>query len=269
MPANPAKLFTLGAVAALALTALTACEDKSAGTAPDSEAVSADLREMSAKIKMFSKPEPPDAGLEFGEEAGPFKRAATTDCDQEGETIEVYQDTTVLGGLGIGVDTTRMYTQAGTLVCGFDDEIAYDLSRSYYKNALYESWFQSRSDYPDFMALLAGETVQMKVSGTGRVHYFSDYDIEVKSLDIQGPFSLAGPITLTMKMTLGLDGDRYQAPLTLAPGVDLMSEEDPEPSQVVMSGPIQLSGSTVGWFELMGDDRVVIRDADRKIVESH
>lgn len=54
-----------------------------------------------------------------------------------------------------------------------------------------------------------------------------------------------------------------------APGADMMRDEAPGPNEVAVSGPISKDGAVVGYFEVMGDNRVIIRDADKAIIESH
>jgi hypothetical protein len=48
-----------------------------------------------------------------------------------------------------------------------------------------------------------------------------------------------------------------------------MGEEEISPNEVAVSGPIVKDGVVVGYFEVMGDDRVVVRDAGKAVIESH
>lgn len=54
-----------------------------------------------------------------------------------------------------------------------------------------------------------------------------------------------------------------------APGFDAAMEGEPDPSTLLLSGAITHGNQVVGHFEVMGDDSVVIRDADGKIVSAH
>ncbi len=110
---------------------------------------------------------------------------------------------------------------------------AYELTRSYYRNDLFESWFNGRVDYPDFNTVLTGGVSTIKLTGSS------------------------------------LDGGRYTVPLGPAPGVGIISEEDPDPDVILYVGPIQQNGATVGRFEVLCDDRVVIRDEAKSIVQVH
>lgn len=101
------------------------------------------------------------------------------------------------------------------------------------------------------------------------MHYFSDYEFEIKSINFSMKFAFANEAfsDVVMKMDLSLDGGRYTVPLDIGPGMDLMSDEEPGPDEVVFLGPIQQNGATVGWFEVMGDDRVVIKDSAKNVIQ--
>jgi hypothetical protein len=61
----------------------------------------------------------------------------------------------------------------------------------------------------------------------------------------------------------------YTVALQPAPGVNIMGEEEISPNKIAVSGPIVKDGVVVGYFEVMGDDRVVVRDAGKAVIESH
>lgn len=268
-----ATIAKRSAWAAVAL-AFAACTDDPSGPAAtfDKATIDADLKEMSLKIKAFGAPGAPDGGMDDGGGFEAFKRSAARGvaaCEQDGKVVEVYTDTSA-GIVGTSYDTTETYTAAGKLVCALEDEAAYTLTRSYYRNSQYESWISTRSDMPDLTAIFAGNPFTIKLTGSGRVHYFSDYEFEVKSIDFSMKISMAGAISdVVMKMNLSLDGGRYTVPLDIGPGMDLTSDEEPGPNEVVFLGPIQQNGTTVGWFEVMGDDRVVIKDSSKNIIQVH
>ena len=104
----------------------------------------------------------------------------------------------------------------------------------------------------------------MKVSmaGTGRVHYFSGYDLTIDKMDI----AMDTTGFLKYICDLGLQDGRYKAPLTIVPGVNLMAPEKLGAKDLILSGPILFNAETVGYFEVMGDDGIVIRDAAKNIV---
>lgn len=263
------------AAAAVAAVAFAACNDGSTGPSPtfDQATIDADLREMALKIKAFGAPEPPDAGLEDGGFESAFKRSAAgaaSDCDQEGISIETGTEITASGGVGVSRDTIEAYTADDALVCASDDQPAYEITRSHFRNDLYESWFRTRSDIPDLSAIQPDGSFGLGLTGSGRVHYFSGYDFEVDSLDFSLSISLDEGITRAdLRMDLSLDDGRYTVPLGMGPGLDLMSGTDPDPDAVMYVGPIRQNGATVGWFEVLGDERVVIRDQAKNIVEVH
>jgi hypothetical protein len=69
--------------------------------------------------------------------------------------------------------------------------------------------------------------------------------------------------------SLSLDDGRYQVVLKPAQPIDPSSDKEPGPKEVAATGAITHNGQTVGWFEVLGDDTVIIRDADKKIIETH
>lgn len=52
-------------------------------------------------------------------------------------------------------------------------------------------------------------------------------------------------------------------------GYDVTSPVEPDPSATLMEGPITHAGQVVGYFEIHGDDSVVIKDAEKKVVSTH
>jgi hypothetical protein len=72
----------------------------------------------------------------------------------------------------------------------------------------------------------------------------------------------------TYVMNLALEKG-YTVVLQAAPGANLMGDAEPGPNEIAVSGPITKDGVIVGYFEVMGNDHVVIRDAGKAIIESH
>lgn len=252
---NSHKMNTVVAMGAFSLLLLAACENT---TGSDSKAdVDADLKVLATKVKYMSSPA---AGLadKGPEGAAPLSKRAV-DCyngSVDGVLITNDTDTDHRGNPVNYIDTVRYYTAQGTLACGEADVIAYETSNSYSKDALTEFWMKTRTDNG-----APGSAYLFKFTGTGKVHYFSGYDIVVTSMDIsvKPDFSMSAYI-----MNLSLEDGRYTVALTLAPGADFSDE--PKPEAVMVSGPIKQGAATVGYFEIMGDDRVVIRDAAKNIV---
>jgi hypothetical protein len=54
-----------------------------------------------------------------------------------------------------------------------------------------------------------------------------------------------------------------------APGFAELGLEEPDPATVLLSGPITHGKEVVGFFEIMGDDSVVIKDAEKNVVSTH
>jgi hypothetical protein len=249
--------LALGVTAALFLSA---CGD-STGPAPVSEANKADLKVIAAKVKYFSAPAPSeDMGDGGMEKKAAGKRSASAACDQEAQVIFTGTDISAYGVVGAFWDTTTYYTAAGAPVCAETDEISYEITKSRQTDAVLESYITTRSERPaDF------RTGTFKMSGTGKVHYFSGYDLTVDAINMS--INMASGVS-QFTMTLGLQGG-YTVVMALAPGIDLMSETEPAPTTVIMSGPIKSGGTTIGYFEILANDGVVIRDADKAVVEAH
>jgi hypothetical protein len=250
------------ALCAFSALIFSACDSSTSPAAPDKQAVKADLQIMASKITRLSPPDSKRFKDEGSTESGALKRAASP-CVQEGMTVETGFDTSAAGGLGTYEDTSYDYTAADKLICAEEDQVAYTIGKDHSKDAVMESWINSRMVVSFTLTNIFDYSFQL--TGTGKVHYFSGYDLTIDAISIKG--TIAG--LSEYKLTLGLDDGKYSVSLTPAPGVDFMSDIEPAPGSVVMSGPIQAGGTTVGYFELLGDDSVVIRDASKAVVASH
>ncbi|MBW8889108.1 MAG: hypothetical protein JF616_15245 [Fibrobacteres bacterium] len=263
--------FSLAAMAAAA--ALFAACDSSptspqAGTSAEARA---DLQAMAAKVKYFAPQQPGSGQANGAGKAGVAKRGAgktganktlVDGCDLDATEYETWNtDTTIAGGVTVQYDTTVSYTSADQLICSFDDVTAYQLAATRSQNAMLETHIHTRTDLPaDF---LAGE---FKMTGSGTVNYTDGYLITITSVNIV--IDLGQGIMKTYVMNLALEKG-YTVVLQVAPGANLMSDSKPGANDVEVSGPISKDGAVVGYFEVMGDDRVVIRDADKAVIESH
>lgn len=244
--------------AALAVFCFAACDNASDPAVSQSQ-IDADLKTMASKVRYFSPNQSTHVNGNDGLD-GALKRAAD-DCIMEGHRIDDYTDTTA-AGVETYIDTSDSYTTAGKLVCDEEDQTAYTVSGSYQRNTMYESWFHSRMDFG-----ITPETLgNMSVKGSGRVHYLSGYDLDITSFE--AAFDLNGGIK-KLEYSISLEGGRYQTVLTPNPAWNPMQEGDPDPAMVVLSGPIKNNGQVVGYFEVMGNDSVVIRDAEKKVVAVH
>lgn len=262
---NPIRNRTFRyASAALAAMAFAACENGTGGTLGQGQ-IDADLKELSAKVESMSGPMPSRR-----DDAGAALKRAAGDCLFDGSRIDEWIDT-VDGKVSIYRDTSDSYTAAGKLQCGEDDVVAYTISKSYNRADKWESWIHSRMDFPpppaDFGEIPVNPAGwSMKFSATGRVHYFSDYDIEIAraeaEMDGNGAF-------LKFEYLLKLEGGRYEVVLKPAPAFADLGVEEPDPATVLLSGPITHGKDVVGYFEILGDDSVVIKNAEKKIVSTH
>lgn len=244
--------------AAAAFT-FAAC-DNATGPGASGGRVDADLKDMAAKVRYFdasAQANPSRGG--GGDPEGLFKRSAD-DCIYEGHSVNDYYDTTA-AGVDHNVDTTDSFTAEGNLACGEDDIIAYAVTSSYSSNALLESWLRMRMDYPE-----GGGIDGMKVKGSGRLHYLDGYDIRIPRFEVE--FDLTVGIR-KFEYDLELDGGKYLTTLSPDPDWNPMLDSEPDGGSLALSGPITLDGQVVGYFEVMGDDSVVIRDADKHIVSVH
>ena len=264
---NLLRMAVLSAAAAAAMV-ITACEDSStAPRAATSAEARADLQAMAGKVRYFA-PQDPSAGMGGGIEKGAAGKAkagapvSSALCDVEAVSYDTWEtDTSVAGGITIQYDTTVSYTAAGQPICDFDDVAAYEISSSRAENGMYVSQIRSRVDFPaDFFA---GE---FKISGSGTVAYKDGYLITIQSINIV--IDIGQGVLKAYSMNLALEKG-YAVVLQAAPGNDPLGDEEPGPNEVAVSGPITKDGAVVGYFEVMGDDRVIIRDADRAIIEAH
>jgi hypothetical protein len=259
--------LSLAAMAA-ALALFTACDDSpTSPPATTSAEARADLQAMAAKVKYFTPQKAGgDASVDIGAKRGAAKAGARAvlvpGCDVDATTYEIWPtDTSVTGDVTIQYDTTVSYTAAKQLLCSYEDEAAYDSTFSRSENAMYTSHFITRSDFPP--GFFTGE---WKVTGTGTVNYKDGYLITVTSMNIVIDI---GQLELkTYVMNLALEKG-YTVVLQVAPGYNMLSDEEPGPNEVAVSGPISKGGTVVGYFEVMGDDRVIVRDAAKVIIESH
>lgn len=255
--------YALGSFLAIALTA---CSDSPTSPAVTSAEARADLQVVAAKVKFLSTPDPGESAGGFGdrgaEKKGAGKRGAAF-CAQEAIAIDHYTDVNDYGVEGESWDTTTSYTASGALVCADEDVVAFDTARSYDKDSIAESWFTSRTDYPPYDQILTGGF--FTINATGKVHYFSGYSMDVESLKVK--FSFMGELkefTVALALEKG-----YTTLLTPAPGMNVLSEEPLPPTTVVMTGPIKKDGATVGYFEVLANDGVVIKDASGVVIEAH
>jgi hypothetical protein len=255
--------YAVGSVMAIALTA---CSDSPTSPAVTSAEARTDLQVVAAKVKYLSTPNPSDEAAAGGAaKKGAGKRSAAL-CDQEAVTHSYDTDTNDYGVEEEYWDTTTSYTASGALICAEGDVTSYDFANSYSKDIIAESWFKSRTDYPPFEQMVAGTgTGTIKIAGSGKVHYFSGYTLQVQTMNIKIDLAKG---TADFSMSLLLENG-YTVPMTVAAGVDMMSEEPLPPTTVVMSGPIQKGGTTVGYFEVLANDGVVIKDASKVVIESH
>jgi len=263
------KAIPLSFAAVAASVALfTACDDSpTSPPAQTSAEARADLQDMAAKVKYFA-PQKPGAAKGSIEAAyrGAAKAAAVPDpvsgCDQDAIAYETWNtDTSAAGDITVQYDTTVSYTSANQPVCSFDDVEAYEITASRSENSMLETHFTSRMDIPaDFF------TGDFKLTGSGTVNYRDGYMITIPSMNIEFNFGKGTASTFIMNLALEKG---YSVVLQPAPGNDPLSDKKPDPKEVQDSGPITKDGAVVGYFEVMGDNSVVIRDAARAVIESH
>lgn len=266
---NKSLSFTAAAAAAFAFAAC----DNGSGPGVGQTQIDADLKELSAKVHSMAAPSPSRGGQDAGAAAKRSAARAAGDCILEGERFDEWSDT-ANGVVTIEKDTSRSYTAAKELVCSEDDVVAYSTNDSYSRNDKWEAWLHSRMEYPavptgtddiDDLGGLDG-IAGFKFSGHGRVHYFSDYDIEIAKAEVE--YGEGGSLK-KFEYLLKLEGGRYEVVMKPAPGYDVTSAIEPDPSATLMEGPITHGGQVVGYFEIHGDDSVVIKDAEKKVVSTH
>ncbi len=247
---------------------LTACDN---GTAPGSKAdnaqVRADLQMLATRVTSFAAPMPgrsnsglakkSSAPLDTIDSISPIDTFFNPHCTN-GLTIDAYSDT-ISGEVESSVDTSWNYDAAGALTCA--GLAARTVSHSYFKNPKYESWANT-------VLLMSGSiydsTLSFSADGKGRVHYFSDYTFTIDTMSMA---MSQGKIT-KYNLHLGLQDGKYTVALAPAAGVDLTSDTQ-NPQAVILRGAILLNQETVGYFEVLGDENLVIRDAANAIVETH
>jgi hypothetical protein len=240
--------------------ALTACSENPAGPFTSAEA-RADLQIIAAKVKYLGTPDPDESmGYVDLEKQGADRRNAAI-CDLDAVTLDHGPEISDYGSKGEYWDTTTSYTAAGLPVCAENDETAYDSTHSYGKDSLAESWFRLRIDYPPTAEIYTGF---FRISAAGTVRYFGGYTLEVASEKAELSFTYGlKDFSVSLVFEKG-----YTATLTPAPGLDMLREEPFPPTTVVMTGPIRKDGATVGYFEVMGDDGVVVKDASGTVIDS-
>ncbi|MEO6097132.1 MAG: hypothetical protein ABIW76_16210 [Fibrobacteria bacterium] len=259
--------FSLAAMAA-ALAVLTACDESpTSPKAVTSSEVRADLQAMAAKVKYFTPQSPgSDMTMEVNAKRGAAKAGAGADlvpgCELDATEYETWPtDTSATGDVTIQYDTTVSYTSADQLICNFDDVPAYELTTTRSENAMLVTHVKTRTELPaDFFS---GE---FRMTGSGTVQYKDGYLITITSVNIV--IDIGQWLLKTYVMNLSLEKG-YTVVLQEAPGADMMSGQEPGPNDVAVSGPISKDGAVVGYFEVMGDNRVIIRDAGKAIIESH
>lgn len=261
---NPLSL----AATAAAIALFTACnESPTSPKAATSAEARADLQAMAAKVKYFVPQSPGgDMTMEAYAEHGAAKAGAGADlvegCDLDATEYETWPtDTSATGDVTIQYDTTVSYTSANQLICSFEDVAAYELASTRSENAMLVTHVKTRTDLPaDFFNGI------FKMTGSGTVHYKDGYLITITSMNIVidiGKWKL-DPYVMNLALEKG-----YTVVLQQAPGADIMSGEEPGPNEVAVSGPISKDGVVVGYFEVMGDNRVIVRDADKAVIDSH
>ncbi len=254
--------FAFGAAAAMLMSA---CENSSTSPTTSTEA-RADLKVMAANVKYLARPNTDKAtggGLPFKKGAGKISAAAAA-CDQEAIWYDKGTDTTDYGLVSIYSDTTTSYTAADLPICAANDVVSYEVTNSLSKDAVLESWTSTRNPVSaDFFSDTLNGTFTM--TGHGWVHYLDGYKLTIESMNVA--FNFKSGFT-AFGMNLALENG-YTVALTLAPGVNLMSQTPPAPTSVMMSGPIVKGGTTVGYFEVLANDGVVIRDAGKAVIDSH
>jgi hypothetical protein len=256
------------AAMAAAIAMLTACNESPTSPKPvTSTDARADLQAMAAKVKYFAPQNPvSDMGIEVNAKRGAAKAGAGAElvpgCDLDATEYETWvTDVSASGDVTTQYDTTVSYTSANQLICGFDDVMAFQLTSSRSENAMLTTHVQTRTEFPpDFF------TGEFRMTGSGTVQYKDGYLLTITSINIVIDFGQG--VLKTYVMNLALEKG-YTVVLQEAPDADMLNGEEPGPNEVAVSGPISKDGAVVGYFEVMGDNRVIIRDADMAIIESH
>jgi hypothetical protein len=261
---NPLPFAAMAAVIAV----FTACNESPTAPKPVTSAdARADLQAMAAKVKYFAPQNPgSDMTIEENAKRGAAKAGAGAElvpgCDLDATEYETWvTDISASGDVTTQYDTTVSYTSANQLICDFQDVTAYELTATRSENAMLTTHVKTRTDLPpDFF------TGEFRMTGSGTVQYKDGYLITITSIDIVIDFGQG--VLKTYVMNLALEKG-YTVVLQEAPGADMLSGEEPDPNEVAVSGPISKDGVVVGYFEVLGDNRVIVRDADNAIIESH
>ena len=237
--------------------AFAACTSDSTGPSLTQDQIHTDLMTISAKVKyLIALP----SGADLRDAGQGLPKRAAGACVQEGFTVDNYLDTSAAGVTSV-LDSTWSYVSVGKLICAEGDRAAFDVTHSTDENASYIAHADFRTDY-EYSA--GSVPLKVKLSGTGNIHYKSDYDVKVTSLTYVLDF--AAP-RIEFSLALSLEDGRYTVVLNSTSAMNSASE--PGPKDVVASGSITHGTQTVGTFQMLKDDSVVIRDADGKIVEAH
>jgi hypothetical protein len=257
---------------AVAMTAafFTGCNESPNSPAPVTSAEArADLVSLASKVKYFV-PQDGGGGMETGgfekraaakPSVAPVAPRAGADCDQESIAYMEYEESELGIGMTAQFDTTVYYTAANQPICAEDDVVAYEITAGRSVSDMLETRIKSRLDYPaDFF------TGDIKITGSGTVQYKDGYLITISSMVIVINFMQEEPKTYYMDLALEKG---YTVRLKAAPGANPMSEEPPAADEVCVTGPIIKDGTVVGYFEVKGDNSVIIRDANKAIIESH
>lgn len=260
---KPISITTLALAAAL----FTGCKESPNGPAPVTSAEArADLESMASQVRYFVPQDPGGGDLDLGEfakRAAPKTAAASgagSACEVESIDIQDYSESGVGGAMTHYIDTTLSYTSKNQPVCAEDDLVAYELTSGHSENDMLETHAKLRTDFP--ANIFAGD---IRITGNGTVRYKDGYLITVTSMDIVLNFMEEKLKKYVMNLALEKG---YTVALQEAPGANMLAEEITA-DKVAISGPIIKDGTVVGFFEVMGDDSVIIRDANKAIIESH
>jgi hypothetical protein len=268
MSLHTGKPISIAAVAVAMTAFFTGCNESPNAPAPVTSAEArADLESLASKVKYFT---PQDAGggdldIDGFEKRAAAKTSAASNagaaCEVESRYIDEYEDSDVGGGFTVQYDTTDSYTSANQPICAEADLVAYELTTSHSVNDMLETHIKTRTDFPANI-FIGGD---IKITGNGTVQYKDGYLITIASMTIVFNFAEEKLKKYVMNLTLEKG---YTVVLQEAPGANMIAKE-PTADEVAVSGPISKDGTVVGYFEVMGDDRVIIRDANKAIIESH
>jgi hypothetical protein len=247
---NPIKTGTLALLAVSAML-FAACED---AAGPETVDVRTDLQELAGKVSTFN---PPTSRKQAAEGSLAKRGSGAKPCwNGSVDGVTISEAPATAEEPFAYWDTTWHYTAAGKPACEETDAIAYETFASRNKDAKSEAWIKGRNDYGP---LAAPHFFRMKA--TGKVRYNSGYELRITD------FTLAmseGFGAGEFRMALSLKDGRYTSELGLPPGVGI--GDDVPGNKVALSGPIKKGAEIVGYLEIMGDDRILVRDASRNLV---